>query len=118
MKLNHQVRQWSVVVGLAFGVIAANAQDGFTVSPYQESLVKPGMSKSEVQQVIGRPSRDQTYGVAPGSTWVYGIQGKVNDGITENSDTVFEVDFGSDGRVISAKERVLPSSDHESSPGF
>ncbi|MDP3651391.1 MAG: outer membrane protein assembly factor BamE [Rhodoferax sp.] len=118
MELNHQVRQWSVVVGLALGAIVANAQDGFTVSPYQESLVKPGMSKSEVQQVIGRPSRDASYGVAPGSTWVYGITGRVNDGIAENNDTVFEVDFGSDGRVISAKERVLPSLDHGSSTGF
>lgn len=118
MKLNHQVRQWSVVVGLALSVIAANAQDGFTVSPRQESLIKPGMSKSEVQQAIGRPSRDASYGVAPGSTWVYGITGMVNDGITENRNTVYEVDFDAEGRVISARERVLPSSDNGNSPGF
>lgn len=118
MKLNRQVRQWTVVVGLAFGAIAAHAQDGFTVTPYQESLVKQGMSKSEVQQAIGRPSRDQTYGVASGSTWVYGVQGMVNDGITTNSSTVYEVDFGADGKVISAKERVLPASDHSGSSGY
>lgn len=118
MKLNHPFRQWSVVVGLAFGAIAANAQDGFTVSPYQESMVKPGMSKSEVQQVIGRPSRDETYGVAPGSTWTYGVRGMLGDGITGNSTTIYEVDFGADGRVISAKERVLPASDHGSTSGY
>lgn len=106
MKLNHQVRQWSAVVGLVFGVLAAHAQDGFTVRPHQESLVQPGMSKSEVQQVIGRPSQEQRYGLAPGSTWVYGVAGAVSDEIM-NTRTVYEVDFDSDGKVISARERVI-----------
>ena len=117
MELNHQVRQWSVVVGLALGAIVANAQDGFTVTPYQQSLVKPGMSKSEVQQVIGRPSRDARYGIAPGSTWIYGITGAVSDQIT-NTRTIYEIDFGNDGRVISARERILDLSDHGGSTGY
>ena len=117
MKLNHQVRQWSMVVGLAFGAIAVNAQDGFTVSPYQESLIKPGMSKSEVRQALGRPSRDASYGVAPGSTWIYGVTGAVSDQIT-NTRTIYEIDFGNDGRVISAKKRILDLSDHGGSPGY
>ncbi len=125
MKLNHQVRRWSVVVGLAFGVLAAQAQDGFTVKPHQESLVKPGMSKSEVQQVIGRPSQDQRYGMAPGSTWVYNVSGVANvPEIVDGDRTVYEVDFDANGRVISARERTLHSSEQgggtagEGSPGL
>lgn len=118
MKLNHQVRQWSVVVGLAFSALAAHAQDGFTVSPNQEYMVKPGMTKSEVRQAIGRPSRDESYGVAPGSTWTYGVTGMVNDGILGNGTTVYEVDFGADGKVISAKERMVPDRNTGVGSGF
>lgn len=118
MKLNHQVRRWSLVVGLALGVVAAHAQDGFRVDPYQQSLVKSGMSKSEVQQAIGRPSRDATYGVASGSTWVYGIKGQVSDGLLDSRVSVYEVDFGSDGKVISARERALSNADRGTTMGY
>ncbi len=110
MKFNHPMGRWSVVVGLLVCSAVAHAQDGFSVRPEQESLVKPGMTQSEVQQAIGRPSKDARYAVAPGSTWVYGVSGKLEDTFLTADHTVFEVDFDSNGKVVGAQERTLQRS--------
>lgn len=113
MKFNHPVARWSVVIGLACGAAVSHAQDGFSVRPEHQSLIQPGMTQSEVQQAIGRPSRDARYGVARGSTWVYSVTGNLEDVFLNNSRTVFEVDFDANGKVVSAQERTL----HRSSSG-
>ena len=106
MKLNSQTKKYVALAGLILGSVYASAQDGYWVSKNQETAIRPGMTKSEVEQVIGRPPREARYGVAPGSTWVYGVAGELD--VEANDRTVYEVDFNAQGQVISARERVIP----------
>jgi outer membrane protein assembly factor BamE (lipoprotein component of BamABCDE complex) len=92
-----------LAAGLFLGVAAAQAASGYTVTPKQEALVAPGMSTDEVRQALGTPERDATYGNEPGPTWTYEVVGA--------SGVVFDVDFGSDGKVTSVSERVVQDGD-------
>ena len=87
-----------VATGLLLGLAAAHAASGFTVNHGQEAQVAPGMNMDEVQQVLGRPSHDVKYLGEPGRTWTYIVVG--------NDETVFDVDFGADGKVASIGERM------------
>jgi outer membrane protein assembly factor BamE (lipoprotein component of BamABCDE complex) len=82
------------------GVAAANAAAGYSVNQKQESLVTVGMSQTDVQQAIGRPSRKVQFGNEPGPTWTYDVAGVADQA------TLFDVDFGSDGKVASISERL------------
>jgi hypothetical protein len=61
------------------------------------------MSRADVRAALGRPAHNVKYMAEPGRTWTYGVLG---NGVPEN--TVFDVDFSADGRVLHASERVEP----------
>jgi len=94
-----------LAVALAIGAAPALAAEpgGFQVTKAQQDLVRAGMSTDEVRQAIGQPSRVYKYRNEPGPTWTYNVVG-------ENCATVYEVDFGTDGKVIKAKQREMWSS--------
>lgn len=80
---------------------SAFAAAGFTMAPAQEAQITVGLSRDEVRGMLGRPAHNMKYINEPGRTWTYGVVGK---NVVEN--TVFDVDFSSDGKVLHANERV------------
>ena len=103
MKSNINLRaiRWLLTAGLAFGAAAAHAASGVSITQSQETRVAVGMSATAVQQNLGRPADILRYRNEPGPTWTYEVVG-APFGMTE-----FDVDFGSDGKVVSVGERVL-----------
>jgi len=89
-------------VALALVAVAAQAAGGVSITRTQEAAVRLGMSTAEVRQILGRPAEILKYRSAPGPSWHYRIVGSA--GAVD-----FDVDFDSDGRVISARERSVPS---------
>jgi hypothetical protein len=87
-----------LAAGLVFGAVAAQAAGGITIEKSQEGLVRLNMSTADVQQALGRPSRNIQYGNEPGPTFSYHVLG--------TEETLFEVDFGGDGKVVSVDERL------------
>ena len=83
---------------LLLGAAAAQAASGYTVTPAQESLVRPGMTAAEVRYVLGHPAQDVHYRNEPGPTFTYRVVG--------DNESLFDVDFGADGRVASTSERL------------
>jgi hypothetical protein len=100
-KINLRTSRWLVVAGLAFGVAAAQAASGVSVTESQETAVKVAMSAAEVEQILGRPAHIVSYRNAPGPTWIYHVVG-APFGMTD-----FDVSFGADGKVLWASERIL-----------
>ena len=100
-KMNLLATRWLLAAGLAFGAAAAQAAGGVTITQSEEATVGVGMSASQVEQILGRPADIVTYGRAAGPTWTYEVEGSPF-GVTE-----FDVDFGSDGKVMSVGERVM-----------
>jgi len=98
LKLNPQAPRILLATALCIGAAAVQAASGFTVTPAQETLVTPGMDTAAVRQVLGQPTSSHTYANEPGPTWTYRASG--------NRDTEFDIDFGADGKVISATESV------------
>ncbi len=87
-----------LTAALVAGAAAAQAASGYTISKDQEALVGPGMSAAQVQQTLGHPGRSVQFGNEPGPTFTYHV--------VDNERTIFEVDFGADGKVVSTDERV------------
>ena len=100
-RLNAPVSRCLLAAGLVFGAAAAVAADGYTVNGKQEAQIKVGMSQDQVRQIIGRPVRMEQFGNEPGPTWTYDVVG----GLGHVS--MFDVDFGADGRVASSQERIV-----------
>ena len=100
-EINLRAIRWLLVAGLAFDAAAAQAASGVSITQSQEPNVAVGMSATEVQQNLGRPADILRYRNEPGPTWTYEVVG-APFGMTE-----FDVDFGSDGKVVSVGERVL-----------
>jgi outer membrane protein assembly factor BamE (lipoprotein component of BamABCDE complex) len=98
-KLTPSSRCMFLAAGLLFGAAAAQAASGFTVSENRETLIKEGMSTTEVQQALGRPAQMARFGNEPGPTWTYNVIG------SPYPMAVFEVDFSADGKVVSTTER-------------
>lgn len=94
---------WLVTIGLAFGAAAAQAAIGTAVTKIQQTAVKVGMNAAEVQQILGRPAEIFNFRSAPGPRWTYYLVG------TPYGTAEFDVDFGSDGRVVAAREFFRPS---------
>lgn len=90
-----------LAVGLVFAASAAFAATGFTVVRSQEAKITVGMARDDVRAALGRPAHNVKYMAEPGRTWTYGVLG--ND-VMDN--TVFDVDFAPDGRVLKFSERV------------
>ena len=108
MKLHYQNVCGVVLIGLVFGMGSAlAAKNGYVVDPRQEPQIQMGMSKSEVENLLGKPPREATYAVAKGSTWVYSVRGRPQIDFISTENIVYEVDFSSDGRVVWAGERDL-----------
>ena len=89
--------------GLMFGAVAAQAASGFYISPADEQKVSVGMSQAEVMQVLGRPARNQHFMNEPGLTWTYEVPAGLDN------HTLFDIDFGTDGKVASVNERFVDS---------
>ncbi|NMM77462.1 hypothetical protein B2J86_15645 [Acidovorax sp. SRB_14] len=90
-----------VVAGLACGAVASQAAGGVTISHAEEALVSPGMSMDQVQQALGRPEQSIKYRNQPGPTYTYRVR--------DVEQTLFDVDFSADGRVLSMNERMDPN---------
>lgn len=97
-RLSKHLARALVLGTLVLGTAAVQAASGFTVTTRQEALVAPGMSATEVQQALGRPASNVHYLHAPGRTYSYRVMA--------TEPTLFEVDFGADGRVASVSERI------------
>jgi len=93
----HLLPASALVVG-AMAALGAHAAAGFTVVAPQEASVKPGMSSAQVRELLGRPARYSKYRNQPGPTFAYYVVGKY--------DTVFEIDFSADDKVVSSSERI------------
>lgn len=104
--ISRPATRWLAATGLALAAVGAAyaAPSGYTVAPTQERLVTAGMSQSEVQQALGRPARAMRYGNEPGPTWTYDV---TTASLGGDDQTLFDVDFGPDGHVISAQERIV-----------
>jgi outer membrane protein assembly factor BamE (lipoprotein component of BamABCDE complex) len=92
-----------LAAGIALATSAAFSAQGFTLTPMQEKQVTVGMSRADVRGMLGRPSHNMKFANEPGRTWTYGV---VGTGVADN--TVFDVDFGADGKVMQVSERVEP----------
>ena len=90
-----------LAAGLMLGAVAAQAASGFSITPADEQRVSVGMSEAEVMQVLGRPSRNQHFMNEPGLTWTYEVPAGLE------SHTLFDIDFGADGKVTSVNERFV-----------
>ena len=90
-----------IVAALAAAAFAAHAAHGFSVTRSQQAAVRIGMTSDEVRQVLGRPAQVFVFRNSPGPSWIYRT--------TIAGDSVFEIEFGADGRVISARERIIPA---------
>ncbi len=101
-KISLRTTRWLLAIGLAFGAAGAQAALGVTVTKTQETAVKVGMSAAEVQQILGRPAQVFNFRSAPGPSWTYYVV-EAAYGTVE-----FDVDFSSDGRVVSAREFSRP----------
>jgi hypothetical protein len=93
----------ALIAASAFGVAAAHASLGVSVTRAQETAIRTGMGAAEVRQILGRPARIVTYGNSPGPSWNYEVVGS-------NGTTLFGIDFDPDGKVISAREYWMPTS--------
>ncbi len=90
-----------MVAGLACGAVAAQAAGGVTITHAEEALVSPGMGMDQVQQALGRPAQLMKYRNEPGPTYTYRV--------SDVEQTLFDVDFSADGRVLSMNERMDPN---------
>jgi len=101
--MNHRIKKNSgrgalLAAFMVTGVVAAHAA-GLTILRSQEAQIQPGMTMGQVVQMLGRPAENSKYMGAPGATLSYGVV---------NSDmTMFDVAFGSDGKVIGKSERAV-----------
>lgn len=97
-----QARRRQLLVALASAAClgmasrSAVAKPGYS-DPSVRAQVKPGMSQDEVTGLLGRPLKTRKY--RGGSTWGYQLA----------SETWFLVDFGTDGKVKEASQKVIPA---------
>jgi hypothetical protein len=102
-RINLHATRWLFAAAIAVGAAYAQAASGVAVTRSQEIAIKAGMSATEVLQILGRPADVFHYRIAPGPSWTYHLVGG------SYSTHEFDVDFGADGKVISAREHGYPS---------
>ena len=83
---------------LAASAVASFAATGYNVTATQESLIKTGMSSTQVQQMIGKPFNTVNFRNQDGLTWEYHVSG---DAIGSKT---FYIDFDAQGKVTSVSE--------------
>jgi outer membrane protein assembly factor BamE (lipoprotein component of BamABCDE complex) len=89
-----------LLAAIALVCVSAHAANIRCIEPSQEPLVKPGMSSQQVTQALGQPTQIAKYLNEVGPTWTYAID------IGAENARVFDVDFDSQGKVLSASERI------------
>ncbi len=93
----------TALMAAALGTAAlVHAAGGYTVTAAQQSAVQVGMTRDQVRSLLGRPAHNVKYRAEPGRTWTYGVLGNYMPG----EETVFDVDFTAEGRVMSTGLRV------------
>jgi len=93
--------RWLIVGAFSIVCALAHAASGFNITQRDEGKVAIGMDTTEVQRSLGPPEVAFRFPRQPGPTWTYNVVG-APFGITK-----FDVDFGADGRVVSANERII-----------
>lgn len=91
-----------VGAGLMLSTVVAHAATGYEIKPAQEQLVRPGMTRAEVSQALGRAERVARYRSEPGASWTYEVARGPGADVT-----LFDVDFNADGTVAKAGERLV-----------
>lgn len=104
-KFNHRTTRWLLAIALAAGSTAASAATGFVVTESQVKVIAPGMTADEVRSALGRPAQVVRYRTESGPTWIYNVSGIL--GVGAGQSVVFDVDFGTDGKVAKSAERLL-----------
>ena len=56
------------------------------------------MTQAQVEQALGKPAEARSFSLSNTSTWTY----NTTDTFSHSGDRVYDVDFGADGKVISA----------------
>ena len=97
----HFSYRWLIVCAFSIVSTLAQAASGYNITQSEESKVTIGMDTTEVQRSLGPPERIFRYPRQPGPTWTYNVVG-APFGITK-----FDIDFGADGKVVSATERII-----------
>lgn len=92
---------WILVVALVSSAGLAQAATGYSITQAQEKKIALGMSEGEVRETLGRPAAIVRYRNEAGPTWTYQVAG------SPFGETEFDLDFGPDGKLRSASERVL-----------
>ena len=93
--------RWILAAALVASAAAAHAV-GYAVNVDQEKQIKIGMSTDQVRDIVGHPASVAKYFNEPGPTWEYSVNGHFASDVT-----VFDVDFGADGKVLSVSERFV-----------
>jgi outer membrane protein assembly factor BamE (lipoprotein component of BamABCDE complex) len=107
MKLNMQLSRVAVGASLVLGLVAAHAAKGYNVVEGQGNQIQEGMSSSQVEAILGKPSRIFNFRNEPGPVWSYNVVDM--SPLFDETQTVLEVDFGPNGRVVSVMRRDLPN---------
>lgn len=84
------------MAGLGMVALPAAAKPAYTDRAVR-AQVRVGMAAEEVTQLLGRPTKTRKY--REGSTWGYQL----------GQENWFLVDFGTDGKVKAAAEKVIPA---------
>lgn len=84
-------RNYMITIG-ADGKMSALRQ---VLTPANFAKVVAGLDRSQVRRLLGQPARVQTFALQPGEVWEWRF-------LDANLARVFSVNFGTDGRVLSA----------------
>jgi len=98
---DHNSYRWLIIGTFSIVCALAQAAGGFNITQSDESKVAIGMDTTDVERSLGPPEREFRYPRQPGPTWTYNVVG-APFGITK-----FDVDFGAEGKVVSASERII-----------
>jgi len=94
-----RLAQFVLAAGMVASVTLAHAAaPGFTVQARDQQLVKVGMTQEDVRAALGTPARSLHLQAQNTTTWTYQ---------RPEAEIVFDVDFGTNGKVIAAGERQL-----------
>jgi hypothetical protein len=112
-RINLRTTAWLLASGLALGTAAVQAAGDADVALIgreigrfderaQEAAITVGMGATQVRQILGRTDHVIKPQNAPGPTWIYHVMAPPFGDMTE-----FDVNFGSDGKVVSVGTRML-----------
>jgi outer membrane protein assembly factor BamE (lipoprotein component of BamABCDE complex) len=94
----------AVSAGFLLSTGVAFAATGYTIKRADEAQIKIGMDKDEVRRILGRPAHNMKYRNEPGRSWTYGVLDL--DANLMETNTEFDIDFDSAGKVVKFQERI------------